>query len=215
MFYDFVRLFVFILGKLCVFVEMVNWPNLHFQARLHAAHEPGFLATRHLELVALNGGHLGFCLNLGLDLATPQGQEAASFQAALIMFCHELCALGIGHLPYQPAPHNLGPLGPIVAPAVAAAEVPGGEHHPDVDHDFVEIVGGVDPVHGPWLVDHDFVEIVGGVHPILGPWVEGQEEAVADNQPVDDDLPMDGLIGEVLGDINWDPDLEFDLDLLQ
>jgi hypothetical protein len=96
--------------------------------------------------------------------------------------------------------------------------VPGGGNQPDVDNDFVEIIGGVDPVHGPWLVDHDFVEIVGGVHPILGPWVEGQEEAAPDNQPIEDDFPMDGLVGDLLEDIpDWDPNLnfEFDLDLLQ
>jgi hypothetical protein len=192
---------------------MVNWPNLHFQARLHAAHEPGFLATRHLELVALNGGHLGFCLNLGIDLATPQGQEAASFQAALIMLCHELCSLGIGHLPYQPAPHNVGPLGPIaaVAPVVPAApEAP-------VDNDFVEVIGGVHPIHGPWVVDHDFVEVLGGVHPIHGPWVEAPVEAVV---PPEEQLPNAGLLD--LPDLNFDanPDdlidwnLDFDLDLL-
>jgi hypothetical protein len=197
---------------------MVNWPNLHFQARLHAAHEPGFLAVRHLELVALNGGHLGFCLNLGLNLATPEGQDAANFQAALIMLCYELCAQGIGHLPFHPAPPNVGPLGPIVAGPGEAPGGQGGGPPPDVDHDFVEILGGVDPVHGPWVVDHDFVEIVGGVHPILGPWVEGQEEAAPNNQPIEDDLPVDGLVGDLLEDIpDWDPNLnfEFDLDLLQ
>jgi hypothetical protein len=192
---------------------MVNWPNLHFQARLHAAHEPGFLATRHLELVALNGGHTGFCLNLGIDFATPQGQEAASFQAALIMLCHELCTLGIGHLPYQPAPMNVGPQGPIVDahPAPAAQGPPA----PPEDNDFVEIVGGVHPIHGPWVVDHDFVEIIGGVDPIHGPWAEGPGEVQPEEQPpnvgLDDfDLNLDDDLG---AEINWDAD--FDLDLLQ
>jgi hypothetical protein len=170
--------------------------------------EPGFLAVRHLELVNLNGGHLGFCLNLGINLATPEGQAAATFQAALIMLCHDLCAQGIGHLPYRPAPPNVGPLGPIVA-AAAAQEVPVQANLPDVDGDFVEIIGGVDPVHGPWIVDHDFVEIVGGVHPILGPWVEGPEEAAVNEQPVEDILAE-----ELLNIPDGDLDFEFDPDLL-
>jgi hypothetical protein len=154
----------------------MEWADLHYRARLHAATEPGFLAVRHLEMVTLRGGHLGFCLALGLDLATPAGRAAANFHAALIMFCHDLCAQGIGHLPYNPAPLNLGPMGPIAAgPAEGPGGVPGGQGNapPEVDHDFVEIVGGVDPVHGPWVVDHDFVEVIGGVDPVHGPWVEG------------------------------------------
>jgi hypothetical protein len=200
---------------------MANWAQLHFQARLHAAHEPGFLATRHLELVALNGGHLGFCLNLGLDLATPEGRDAASFQAALIMFCWELCQMGVGHLPYQPAPNNHGPLGPI---AVAAPQLPPAHHAqaPQVDNDFVEIVGGVHPIHGPWVVDHDFVEIIGGFDPIHGPWVEGPGEAVADpgeqfpNVGLNDLPNLDLDFGADPGDdIDLNVDFDFDLDLLQ
>jgi hypothetical protein len=192
---------------------MANWGNLHFQARLHAAHEPGFLATRHLELVALNGGHLGFCLNLGLDMATPEGREAASFQAALIMFCWELCQLGVGHLPYQPAPFNHGPLGPI---AVEAPELPPAHDAaaPVADNDFVEIVGGVHPVHGPWVVDHDFVEVIGGFHPVHGPWVEGPGEVVPNQEPQPELADFEELINDVdPGDlIDWNAD--FDVDLL-
>jgi hypothetical protein len=156
----------------------MEWANLHYQARRHAATEPGFLAVRHLERVTLYGGHLGFCLALGLDLATPEGRAAVNFHAALIMFCHDLCAQGVGHLPYNPAPLNLGPMAPLGAAPVGGGpgNAPGGQDGgppPDVDHDFVEVVGGVHPVHGPWAVDNDFVEIVGGVDPIHGPWVEG------------------------------------------
>jgi hypothetical protein len=189
---------------------MANWPQLHFQARLHAAHEPGFLAARHLELVTLNGGHLGFCLNLGINLDTPAGREAANFQAALIMFCWELCQQGVGHLPYNPAPPNHGPMGPIAAAGPVAQDLPA----PPVDNDFVEIIGGVHPIHGPWVVDHDFVEIIGGVDPIHGPWVEGPGEVQPEVQ-----LPNVGLddVGLILGadlgdDIDWNVD--FDLDLL-
>jgi hypothetical protein len=185
---------------------MANWPHLHFQARLHAAMEPGFLAIRHLELVALHGGHLGYCLNLNIDMATPEGREAASFQAALMMFCFELCALGIGHLPYQPAPLNIGPQGPIVANAPVVP--PGANPPPAEDGDFVEIVGGVHPVHGPWVVDHDFVEVLGGVHPIHGPWVEGPGGPVL--QP-GEQFPNAGF--DDLPDI--DLDFDFNLDLLQ
>jgi hypothetical protein len=157
---------------------MAEWVNLHFRARHHAATEPNFRAARHLETVALHGGHLGYCLALGLDLATPEGRAAANFHAALIIFCYDLCAQGVGHLQYNPAPLNLGPLGAIAAgPAVGGpGGVPAGQDvgpPPDVDDGFVEIIGGVDPVNGPWAVDHDFVEIVGGVDPIHGPWVEG------------------------------------------
>jgi hypothetical protein len=191
---------------------MADWGNLHFQARLHAAHEPGFLAIRHLELVALNGGHLGFCINLGLDLATPVGREAASFQAALIMFCWELCQQGVGHLPYHPAPFNHGPLGPIAAgaPNDPPAHNPPA---PPVDNDFVEIVGGVHPVHGPWVVDHDFVEIVGGFDPVHGPWVEGQAEGapVPEQQP-NNEAGQGHIVPQEL--LEWDPDLDFDLNLL-
>jgi hypothetical protein len=190
---------------------MADWANLYFQARLHAAHEPGFLAVRHLELVALNGGHVGFCLNLGIDLATPAGRDAASFHGALIIFCHELCAMGVGHLPYHPAPQNVGPQGPIVE---AAPGGPVGENPPDVDNDFVEIVGGVHPVHGPWVVDHDFVEVIGGFHPIHGPWVEGPGEAVPNQDPQVDLANFEELINDVdPGDlIDWNAD--FDADLL-
>jgi hypothetical protein len=202
---------------------MANWPDLMFRARVFAATEPGFLANHFLELVALNGGPLGYSLNLGVNLATPEGRGTADFHAALALFCYQLRDLGVGHIPFNPAPHHPDPLiaGPDIVAGNAAAAVPGGgppPHEDQEDHDFVEIIGGVDPVHGPWLVDHDFVEIVGGVHPILGPWVEGPDVAVLDNQPVEDILPMDGLADMELEDIpNWDPDLnfDFDLDLLQ
>jgi hypothetical protein len=193
---------------------MVNWAAVHFQARLHAAVEPGFLAIRHLELVTLNGGHLGYCLQLGINLATPEGQEAAAFQLALISFCYELCAQGVGHLQYNPVPNNLGPHGPQAAVAPVAPVIPG----PPVDHDFVEIIGGVHPVHGPWVEDHDFVEILGGVHPIHGPWVEAPGGAVpppgepAPNAGLDDfpelGLDLDEELGDPIGD------LDFDLNLL-
>jgi hypothetical protein len=190
---------------------MAHWEALHFRARQHAATVPGFRAVQHLELVTLHGGHLSFCLALGLDMATPEGRAAADFHAALIMFCRDLCAQGVGHLPYNPAPLNIGPLGPIVVgpagggPGDAPAG-PGGAPPPDVDHDFVEVVGGVHPVHGPWAVDNDFVQIIGGVHPVHGPWVEGGplvgggllpediqmidqmwEEAFGGNQGINDD----------------------------
>jgi hypothetical protein len=200
--------------------DMADWANLYFQARLHAAHEPGFLAVRHLELVALNGGHVGFCLNLGINLATPVGREAANFHAALIIFCHELCAMGVGHLPYHPAPHNVGPQGPLV---VDAPQVPAGDNHPEVDQDFVEVIGGVHPVHGPWVVDHDFVEIIGGVDPVHGPWVEGGPPVAN----MDFDFPaeeIDALANELWQQPNQenngeppilDFNFDFDLDLLQ
>jgi hypothetical protein len=156
---------------------MADWAHLHFRARQHAATEPGFRAARHLEMVNLHGGHLGFCVALGLNLATPAGRAAADFHAALILLCYDLCAQGVGHIQYNPAPLNVGPLGPVGGPGGGA---PGGGHGgpdngppADVDHDFVEVVGGVHPIHGPWVVDNDFVEIVGGVHPVHGPWVEG------------------------------------------
>jgi hypothetical protein len=153
----------------------MEWANLHYRARHHAATEPGFLAVRHLEMVTLHGGHLGFCLALGLDLATPEGRAAMNFHAALIMFCHDLCSQGVGHLPYNPVPLNLGPAaaGPVGEPPGNAPGGQGGAPLPDIDNDFVEVVGGVHPVHGPWVVDNDFVEIIGGVDPVHGPWVEG------------------------------------------
>jgi hypothetical protein len=152
---------------------MAHWENLHFRARQHAATVPGFRALHHLELVTLHGGHLGFCIALGLDMATPEGRAAADFHAALIILCHDLCARGVGHMPYNPAPLNVGPMGPIIAgPAGGDPGAPDAPQ-PDVDHDFVEVVGGVHPIHGPWVVDHDFVEVIGGVDPIHGPWVEG------------------------------------------
>jgi hypothetical protein len=200
---------------------MADWANLNFQARLHAANEPGFLAVRHLELVALNGGHLGFCLNLGINLATPAGREAASFHAALIMFCWELCSMGIGHLPYHPAPHNIGPQGPLVADPQVVPEMVAPQA-PDVDHDFVEVVGGVHPIHGPWVVDHDFVEIIGGFDPVHGPWVEGPEQAVVNEQLVEEPEQVavnEQLIEDILaeGPMNipdWDLDFDFNPDLM-
>jgi hypothetical protein len=153
---------------------MAYWENLHFRARQHAATVPGFRAIQHLELVALHGGHLGFCLALGLDMATPEGRAAADFHAALVMFCYHLCAQGVGHLQYNPAPLNMGPMGPVVgAGPVVGPGGEGGNPPPVVDHDFVEVVGGVHPIHGPWVVDNDFVEVLGGFDPVHGPWVEG------------------------------------------
>jgi hypothetical protein len=188
---------------------MVNWPDLHFRARAYAATEPGFLATRFLELVNMNGGHVTFCLNLGLDLATPAGEDAANFYAALIMLCRDLCAMGVGHLPFNPAPPNVGPLGPVAAGAPVVAGAPGVVNPPPEDGDFVEIIGGVHPVHGPWVVDHDFVEIIGGVHPVHGPWVEGAPlpPDMAANQPAADiEELVDDLWNELFGDINDDQD---------
>jgi hypothetical protein len=206
--------------------NMADWANLFFQARLHAANEPGFLAIRHLELVTLNGGHVGFCLNLGLNLATPAGRDAANFHAALIIFCWELCQQGLGNIPYHPAPFNHGPMGPVAAgpvngPAAGLPEEQGGVAPPE--DDFVEIIGGVHPVHGPWVVDHDFVEIIGGVHPVHGPWVEVEPPAAN----MDFDFPaaeIDALANELWQQPNQegvgeppilDVDLDFDLNLLQ
>jgi hypothetical protein len=154
---------------------MAHWEGLHFRARQHAATVPGFRATQHLELVHLHGGHLGFCVALGLDMATPEGRAAADFHAALVIFCYQLCTQGVGHLQYNPAPMNVGPMGPVVAadPAAGGPGGNGGDPPPDEDHDFVEVVGGVDPIHGPWAVDNDFVQVLGGFDPIHGPWVEG------------------------------------------
>jgi hypothetical protein len=193
-----------------------------FRARVFAANEPGFLANNFLELVALNGGPLGYSLNIGVNLATPEGRSTADFHAALALFCYQLRDLGVGHLPYHPAPqNNVGGLVAANAPVAPAGAAP-----PAVDADFVEIIGGVHPVHGPWVVDHDFVEVLGGVHPIHGPWVEGQVPAagvanvmagpdgaafpaaeMAPNQPAADveDLVnglWNELFGEELGD-DW------------
>jgi hypothetical protein len=153
---------------------MANWPDLMFRARVFAANEPGFLANTFLELVALNGGPLGYSLNIGVNIATPEGRATADFHAALAIFCYQLRDLGVGHLPYHPAPNNGA--GPILANAQWA---PAGPDPPAADADFVEIVGGVHPIHGPWVVDHDCVEILGGIHPIHGPWVEGPGEQPA------------------------------------
>jgi hypothetical protein len=178
---------------------MADWAHLHFRARQHAATEPGFRAIRHLEMVNLHGGHLGFCVALGINLATPAGRAAADFHAALILFCFDLCAQGVGHMQYNPAPLNLGPIGPV-ADAPGGGAPGGGPGGPgnvppaDIDHDFVEIVGGVDPVNGPWVEDHDFVEIIGGIHPVLGPWVEGDLPAA---QMHFDFADIDGLANEV------------------
>jgi hypothetical protein len=176
---------------------MADWADLHFRARVHAANEPGFLAAQFLEFVNLHGGHLGLCINLGLDLATPAGRESANFYAALILFCYDLCALGVGHLPYHPAPHNGGNPGPAAA---AAPAVPVDANPPQEDGDFVEIIGGVHPVHGPWVVDHDFVEVIGGVHPVHGPWVEGNapDAPMVPNQPP---VNVEELIEELWDDL--------------
>jgi hypothetical protein len=192
---------------------MANWPDLMFRARVFAANEPGFLANNFLELVSLNGGPLGYTLNIGVDLATPEGRAMADFHAALALFCYQLRDLGVGHLPYHPVPLNIG---------AVPVNVPGPHPGPDAqaaDADFVEIIGGVHPVHGPWLVDHDFVEIIGGVDPIHGPWVEGPGGPVA--QPGEqfpnaglEDLPNLDLDFEddPANLVDWEAD--FDIDLL-
>lgn len=115
----------------------------------------------------------------------------------------------MGHLPYNPAPFNAGPQGPNAA---AAPEAPVNAHIPPADEDFVEIIGGVHPINGPWVVDHDFVEIIGGVHPILGPWVEGAPPVNDPEVQPNQELNLDGLLGDLP-----DPpiDFDFDLDLLQ
>jgi hypothetical protein len=179
---------------------MANWPDLMFRARVFAANEPGFLANNFLELVALNGGPLGYSLNIGVNIATPEGRATADFHAALALFCYQLRDLGVGHLPFQPAPQN-NVVGPMVANVPG---VPAGAAPPAAADDFVEIVGGVHPVHGPWVVDHDFVEVLGGVHPVHGPWVEGQAPVPADmvpNQPFPDaEELVEDLWNELFGE---------------
>jgi hypothetical protein len=178
---------------------MANWPDLMFRARVFAANEPGFLANQFLELVALNGGPLGYSLNVGVNLATPEGRAMADFHAALALFCYQLRDLGVGHLPFQPVAQN-NVAGPVVPDAPGA---PGGAAPPAADDNFVEIIGGVHPVHGPWVVDHDFVEIIGGVHPVHGPWVEGEPPAAN----MDFDIPaagFDALAGGLLQQPNQD-----------
>jgi hypothetical protein len=182
---------------------MAHWGNLHFRARQHAATVPGFRAIQHLELVTLHGGHLGFCLALGLDMATPEGRAAADFHAALVIFCYQLCAQGVGHLQYNPAPLNVGPMGPAVGAAHAAGGPDGNGGGPppddDDDHDFVEVVGGVHPIHGPWVVDNDFVEIIGGFDPVHGPWVEGGLPAGGAGLLPEDIQLIDNMWEEVFG----------------
>jgi hypothetical protein len=186
--------------------DTMEWANLHYRARLHAATEPGFLAVRHLEMVTLHGGHLGFCMALGLDLATPEGRAAMNFHAALIIFCYDLCSRGVGHLPYNPAPLNQGfvAAGPAGEPPGNAPGGQGGAPPPNVDDDFVEVIGGVDPVHGPWAVDNDFVEVIGGIDPIHGPWVEGGFPAP--NMFFDLDELANQMVQEIFGpeEINQD-----------
>jgi hypothetical protein len=178
---------------------MANWPDLMFRARVFAANEPGFLANHFLELVALNGGPLGYSLNTGVNLATPEGRSTADFHAALALFCYQLRDLGVGHLPFNPALNHPAPLVP--GPGGPADPVVGGPAGPDeghVDHDFVQVLGGVHPVFGAWVEpEEEEVIIVGGVHPIHGPWVEGQQ--IPPNHHGMDNL-IDELWEQLFGD---------------
>jgi hypothetical protein len=160
--------------------DMANWPDLMFRARMFVATEPGFLANQHIEMVNLNGGHLGYCLAIGLNLATPEGRNAADYHAALLMFCYQLRDLGVGHLPFDPAPHHPVPPvgGPGGAPGGPVGPVPGGPVGPvpEIDQDFVQILGGVHPIFGAWVEpEEEEVIVIGGVHPLHGPWVEGEQ----------------------------------------
>jgi hypothetical protein len=165
-----------------------------FWARMFAATEPGFLANQHIEVVNLNGGHLGYCLAIGLNFATPEGRDAVNYQAALLIFCYQLRDLGVGHIPFNPAPHHPDPAGPGAMQgglAGDAHDVPANAGQGPVDHDFVQILGGVHPVFGAWVEpEEEEVVIVGGVHPVHGPWVEGQQLPPAQ-------MDMDNLIDEL------------------
>jgi hypothetical protein len=180
---------------------MANWPDLMFRARVFAANEPGFLANTFLELVALNGGPLGYSLNTGVNLATPEGRSTADFHAALALFCYQLRDLGVGHLPFNPAPHHPGPL--VAGLGGPADPVPGGPAVPNddhVDHDFVQVLGGIHPIFGAWVEpEEEEVVVVGGIHPIHGPWIEGEQLPPGG---VDIDNLIDGLLEDLFGQEN-------------
>jgi hypothetical protein len=177
--------------------SMANWPELMFRARMFVATEPGFLANQHIEVVNLNGGHLGYCLAIGVNLATPEGRGNADYQAALLMFCYQLRDLGVGHLPFNPAPNHPVPPAGLGAPGGPVGPVFGDPAGPEVavDHDFVQILGGVHPVFGAWVEpEEEEVIVVGGVHPIHGPWIEGEQLPVGGDD-------IDNLVNEVLEEL--------------
>jgi hypothetical protein len=168
---------------------MADWPDLHFRARLYAANDPDFIPEGFLQLVNLNGGHVGLCQVLELDPHDPAGQDRANFFAALIILCYELCAQGRGDVPYVPVPL-------IVLPQVApegggAVNQPLGQVGDQAIDQEVQINADG---------HEDDVEIIGGFHPDYGPWLEDNYDYANDN---DDDWMLGEEEEEVSDNEHW------------
>jgi hypothetical protein len=83
--------------------------------------------------------------------------------------------------------------------SVLSSRAGSGNSRPVEDNDFVEVIGGVHPIHGPWVVDHDFVEVIGGIHPYCQ-WVEYNQQAV--NKAEMANKLWQELFGEMNGDLD-------------
>jgi hypothetical protein len=103
------------------FLDMSHWARLFFMARRHLAATPGLRPIDFVTLVHTCGNFLDYTIACGFDIQTVAGGQAADFYCALYTVCRERCDMGLGHLPYNPAPFN---------GVVAGAEVPAGGHVP-------------------------------------------------------------------------------------
>jgi hypothetical protein len=122
-------------------------------ARRHLANTPGLRPIDFVTLVHTCGNFLDYTIACGFDIQTVAGGQAADFYCALYTVCRERCDMGLGHLPYNPAPFN---------GIVAGAEVPvGGQayHGPPPDQAGAP-VPPPPPDHGP----HDHGAGPGGLH---------------------------------------------------
>jgi hypothetical protein len=62
-----------------------------------------------VALIQINGGPVGYTINMGHNIFNQRGEEAANLYDAVYKFSLERCAMGLGDQPYNPFPANAGP----------------------------------------------------------------------------------------------------------
>jgi hypothetical protein len=163
---------------------MAHIPRLELAARHHTANTPGFIPSQYVATVQLNGGLTAFIINMGHDIRTQRGEEAANFMHALYTFCLERCALGLGDAQYDPFPFNGVP--PQHAPNLGGMAggqqgAPAQDAPPAQGHDI-----GADPPNAQGNK--------GGVDPPQHQNFDGIPEDLAflfdDNLPVPEDIDL-------------------------
>jgi hypothetical protein len=144
---------------------MTHILRMEAAARHHAATTPGFIPADFVALVRLNGGPVGYTVNMGHNIYTQRGEEAANLFDALFKFSMELCIMGLGEQPYNPFPANVGP--PLTPNPEGGADLQEGEV-PQGNAPLPQMPAG-NPVPNPQPQGQGFIPAPGAPYLHVGP----------------------------------------------